>query len=471
MKKRTKCLVGVILSQAGCLAVGLWMEHQYVSSMVSHAFEETTRAELHGLADDIFDALGTQDPHALGVDAADCPEVRHTLSSLCPPGGGAMIVDHEWRMVVAAESGPPGPAARATGQRVHWTPSEATSDGSARWWGRIELEAEAHLAAVRPLEGAGGFLVVHQPLSHRAASLQTVLRSLPAASGMSFVWLCALLTIVAYLFLGRFFDEVDRDNKASAAENLRQRQNLERTRDAVIFGLAKLADSRDPETGDHLERISIYSTTLASALCRHPRYGPQVTPAFVRVIGISSALHDIGKVGIEDRILRKPGKLTPAEQTKMRKHTTIGGKCLRDLEQRLGSSNFLQMAREITFAHHERWDGTGYPNGLRREEIPLSARLVAIADVYDALSSRRIYKAALPHEECVEIIRTLAGTHFDPELVELWLSIESKFRDIAAQYTGDASSSTSPQPDDAGAQETMDQLKEALVATVVAGDR
>ena len=244
-----------------------------------------------------------------------------------------------------------------------------------------------------------------------------------------------------------------------------------RTRDAVIFGLAQLADSRDPETGDHLERISIYSTRLASALRRHPQFDTRVTPAFVRLIGISSALHDIGKVGIEDQILRKAGKLTADEVTRMQHHAAIGGECLQEIEQRLGRSNFLQMAREIAFAHHERWDGTGYPKGLAGEEIPLSARIAAIVDVYDALSSKRVYKPRIPHEECVTIIRGQAGMHFDPDLVNVWLTIEPRFREIAAQYAEVSSDTMPPDVRKGDREEEREPGSETAVSAVLAGQR
>ena len=211
-----------------------------------------------------------------------------------------------------------------------------------------------------------------------------------------------------------------------------------RTRDAVIFGLAKLAESRDPETGDHLERISLYTTRLATALRPYPKYQRIVTPTFIRLLGISSVLHDIGKVGLEDTVLLKPGRLTEAERKQMQQHTLVAGDCLKEIEQRLGASNFLQTAREIALHHHERWDGTGYPTGLAGEAIPLVARIVSIADVYDALRSKRVYKDAFPHEDCVRAIRDGAGTQFDPHLVEVFLEIESEFGAIARRFANEA---------------------------------
>eukprot|EP00913_Durusdinium_trenchii_P023303 g21881.t1 len=191
--------------------------------------------------------------------------------------------------------------------------------------------------------------------------------------------------------------------------------------------------------GHHLERISLYSTQLATELRRVPKFRNQVTSAFLQTIGISSALHDIGKVGTADAILLKPGKLTDDERLRMQSHATVGGECLRQIEQRLANSNFLQMAREIALYHHERWDGTGYPTGLSGEEIPLAARIVSIADVYDALSVQRVYKKSIPHEKCVEMICAEAGKQFDPDLVEAFRRIESQFAAIASQFAERAS--------------------------------
>ncbi len=255
-----------------------------------------------------------------------------------------------------------------------------------------------------------------------------------AIHAITFLWIAALQAVVAYLSLTRRQEVVTRRQTETERVSLQRHNDLLRTRDAVIFGLAGLADARDPETGKHLERIAAYSTRLATALARHPGYRVQITASFVKLIGISSALHDIGKVGIRDAILLKPGKFEEQERRLMQLHATIGGQCVRDIEARLGNSNFLQMAREIALCHHERWDGMGYPKRLAGEKIPLAARIVAIADVYDALSTRRVYKEAFPHEKCVEIIQDGAGQAFDPEMVAVFLELQSEFRDIAQWY-------------------------------------
>ncbi len=255
--------------------------------------------------------------------------------------------------------------------------------------------------------------------------------SLPLLRLMSFGWIIALQTAVAYLILSRECSVASHRENLAADKLLRHQNDLIRTRDAVVFGLARLAESRDPETGNHLERIALYSTLLAKAIRRSPRYRDEVSASFVQLIGISSALHDIGKVGVPDSILLKPGKLTDAERDLIQKHAEIGARCVRDIELRLGGSNFLQMARQIALSHHERWDGSGYPKRLAGESIPLAARIVAIADVYDALTVRRVYKEACSHEYSMAMIRDGSGRQFDPGLVDVFLKVHTEFRDIA----------------------------------------
>jgi response regulator RpfG family c-di-GMP phosphodiesterase len=292
-----------------------------------------------------------------------------------------------------------------------------------------------HLAVAGALNNDQGYVLVHRAVSDIKADARRIVQSFPALSGLTYVWMVALLGLLSYMVLARIHDTLEGERSRSATDTLRQSQHLVRTRDAVIFGLAKLTEYRDSDTGDHLERISVYSTTLASALRCHPKYCDEVTPAFIRLIGISAALHDIGKVGVEDRVLLKKGPLTAKERTKIERHTTIAGQCLREIEQRLGGSNFLQMARQIAMGHHEGWDGGGYPNGVAGDAIPLAARIVAVADLYDALSSKRPYKDAYSHERCIEIIREEAGKKLDPDLTDVWLSMESDFHNIARRYS------------------------------------
>ena len=256
-----------------------------------------------------------------------------------------------------------------------------------------------------------------------------------AIHAFGFLWILVPQAVVAWLMLSRVRGHQERQRQQSQEDALRTAKELLSTRDAVVFGLAKLAESRDNDTGMHLERIALYSTRLAAAMRRSAKYRDIVNANFVSNIGVSSALHDIGKVGVEDSILLKPARLTHDEHFRIQSHTQMGGECIRQIERRLGGSNFLEMAREIALYHHERWDGRGYPVGLAGEEIPLAARVVAIADVYDALRSKRVYKEAKPHDECIRIILQDAGTHFDPAIAEVFLTIQHQFREISDRFS------------------------------------
>ena len=207
-------------------------------------------------------------------------------------------------------------------------------------------------------------------------------------------------------------------------------KKLQNARAATILGLAKLAEYRDEGTGTHLERMREYAKRLAEEMAKNSRYKTIVTPDYIEDIFQSSILHDIGKVGIPDAILLKPGKLTDEEFEVIKRHTTMGGDAIGIIESRIRERSFLYMGKEIAYNHHEKWDGSGYPRGLKGKEIPLSARIVALADVYDALTSKRFYKEAYTHERSKDIIADLKGTHFDPEIVDAFLILEAEFNTI-----------------------------------------
>lgn len=212
-------------------------------------------------------------------------------------------------------------------------------------------------------------------------------------------------------------------------ENLVRQRSAEvvATRDVAIFALAKLAESRDPETGEHLERMRNYCRILADELRKGGPYRHQIGETFVEDLYQSSPLHDIGKVGISDAVLLKPGPLTPDEFEVMKQHTVIGAKALEEAVRHNSSGGFLAMAIEITRHHHERFDGRGYPDGLAGTAIPLPARIVALADVYDALTSARVYKPAFDPEVARQMIEEEDGKHFDPVIVAAFRTRYSEF--------------------------------------------
>lgn len=206
------------------------------------------------------------------------------------------------------------------------------------------------------------------------------------------------------------------------------------SRDTVIFAISKLAESRDPEIGYHLERIRHYSQVLAKTLAKSDNPPPEIDALFIDNLFLTSPLHDIGKIGIPDYILLKPTRLDDAEFAIMKTHTIIGYNTLNAAAERDVRAEYLKMSASIALSHHEKYDGTGYPEGLKGEEIPLCARIVALADVYDALVSKRVYKEAYSHAMAKSIILEGRGTHFDPMIVDAFLQCESTFIEITNRF-------------------------------------
>ena len=230
-----------------------------------------------------------------------------------------------------------------------------------------------------------------------------------------------------HLELKRYRDQLNRE----VAHRTKQ---LQLVQSVMIESLGTLAEYRDPETGGHIKRTQNYVKALATYLQKNERFREQLTDEYIELLYESAPLHDIGKVGITDSILLKPGKLTDEEFREMKKHAKFGSDVLGKAEIVLGTDSFIRLAKEIALNHQEKWDGSGYPNGLLGEQIPLSGRLMALADVYDALISKRVYKQPFTHEKAMRIITSESGSHFDPDIVDAFVAMESTFRNIALQY-------------------------------------
>ncbi len=225
-------------------------------------------------------------------------------------------------------------------------------------------------------------------------------------------------------------------NAALEAEVARRMEENELIQAASIRALAHLAETRDPETGNHILRTQGYVRLLALKLQHHPRFAETLNDSYIKMLADSAPLHDIGKVGIPDSILQKPGKLTPEEWEIMKTHSKLGSDAIEQAESDIARPvDFLALAKEVAHWHHERWDGRGYPDGLIAEGIPISARLMTIADVFDALISKRVYKDAMPIEKVREIIASERGKQFDPDATDSFLASFSEFAAIAEQYS------------------------------------
>jgi len=225
------------------------------------------------------------------------------------------------------------------------------------------------------------------------------------------------------------------------------------SRDLMIFSLARLAESRDPDTGAHLERMQEYCRLLADQLSGHERFRDTIDGEYVQLLHLTSPLHDIGKVGIPDSVLLKPGRLNQEEFEIMKRHTVIGGETLDAAVRAHPEARFLQMARDVAWTHHERFDGSGYPLGLCGREIPVCGRIVALADAYDALTTQRVYKPAFSHEKAKKIILEGTGTQFDPDVVEAFLQREHDFVTVSRRFAEQDAYALEPDDSKAGIRE------------------
>ena len=244
-----------------------------------------------------------------------------------------------------------------------------------------------------------------------------------------------LARIKTQLAMKRVHDFLRDQNQFLETEVALRVREIAALQDVTIHAMASLAETRDSETGNHIRRTSHYVKALAERLRTHPRFAGFLTEKTIELLFKSAPLHDIGKIGIPDRILLKPGRFEPHEMEIMKTHTTLGRDAILAAERELGIEvDFLKYAKEIAYGHQEKWDGSGYPQGLAGDAIPISARLMAVADVYDALISRRVYKEGMSHEAAVAIIAAGRGTHFDADMVDAFLAIQQQFVDIAQRY-------------------------------------
>jgi response regulator RpfG family c-di-GMP phosphodiesterase len=317
----------------------------------------------------------------------------------------------------------------------------ASANGSRAVSGSLGVGSAVEVISVARLASLDGILLVHQS---EAATRQAIAALMTPIKGIGLVVgvvLIVLSTKVSIAILRRYENRLAEINENLESLVQARTRSLMRTRDAIIFGLAKLSESRDSDTGEHLDRIRFYSTELTVSLAS---FDESVSPELIQTIGLASSLHDIGKVGVPDAVLLKPGKLDQDERRQIEVHPQVGEQCLGAIQERLGEDGFLSLAKEICAYHHEKWDGTGYPYGLAGEQIPLSARIVALADVYDALRASRPYKEPMSHPKAREVILAGVGTHFDPKVVEAFLRCEAVFERSCAGWSLEKSCSSQP---------------------------
>ncbi|MEM7227883.1 MAG: HD domain-containing phosphohydrolase [Planctomycetota bacterium] len=430
-------LVGLVAAgQLVILLVGSVWLISWLDATISDAVRDRVLLIASSEVDRLATAIDQLDLESADPESADGNRLQAFLDNYVPPRGGSVYLVH-------AEDGTPiglqawrdrGLTDLVVQHAGSEQPMLALGRGTMADSGVVNADDTDWFIATRVLNDVDArLLFVHRERDVRA-DVAPVIGTMRAVT-----FLIAGVVVLSSIVLTTIIMRRYENRLAHVNSNLHKLVDMRtrallKSRSAVIEGLAKLAESRDDETGQHLERIKKYVRVLGEHLAvAHP----EVTPEFVDTMEETSALHDIGKVGIPDAVLLSTGKLSADERTIIEKHPLIGGDTILAVRRQWGDDEFLVTACEIIFAHHERWDGAGYPFGLAGDMIPIAARVVALADVYDALTSRRSYKDALSHDDARDIILQGAGSHFDPDVVAAFEARDDDFRRIRDRYAKD----------------------------------
>ncbi len=417
-------IASVIAVQAVVLAVG-WLlvygaTHERVAAGVSETLLEYNRL----VAAQVQDAIGPLPERRDASDPAWRRAQRVVSDARLANGGFVCILDKDGRPISHPQIDSPFFVDTSLDERTFThTDGAPLTLGMARGIGQaggvVDMGIDGrHYVFLRQDSATGSSVLVHQPVSGLSGAVASVTAGMLVRAAL----VGGLVVGVSAASLGVLLRRHTRAMRAWTAELERQvavrTMDVRRSREAIVLALAKVTEYRDNETGRHVERIGETSRLLAQRLIG---VCPEIDAAWVERLALASTLHDIGKVAVPDAVLRKPGPLTPEEAAQIRRHPTVGADTLIAVHRELEKDPLVAMAVEICLYHHERWDGTGYPVGLRGEEIPLSARIVAVADVFDALLSARAYKPPMPLDRAVGMIRAAAGAHFDPAVVDALL--------------------------------------------------
>ncbi|MEM1354604.1 MAG: HD-GYP domain-containing protein [Planctomycetota bacterium] len=448
--KRKRWLVAGLLTVEAVMFliggfIGLRIVREQMASMIGEQVKTDNARYAEGLAG-VIEAMGVDDAT---YGSRDWQRMQGAVEGLeMPAGGFACILNASDQVVCHPEldadvSKNEGSSLlyAELGSHLSKLNEIAGTDGQTKVGESYFLADGVHYIATREITGTNGHrLLVHQP----AAGLVTVSDAITTPLMLTFIVVglsvMALTAAGSYVVANRYEHALEVINAGLEGEVAERTAKHTAARNALIFGLAKLADSRDPETGAHLERLCAFSELIANQLQRDGKH-PEATDEWVRELRLAAALHDIGKVGVADCALRKPGKLNAEERAEIERHPQIAADTLLGIYDKMGDDTLIASSVQVALYHHEKWDGSGYPFKLAGENIPLAARIVAIADVYDALTSKRVYKDAMPHEKVCQILNEDAGTHFDPAVVQAFNQVADQFAQIKREMSNDPSRS------------------------------
>jgi response regulator RpfG family c-di-GMP phosphodiesterase len=443
IKQRRLLVLLLIIGQLSCMVFGV----AWATGWLSYSFDSLVRnrvlAEGRSIAGEIAAEAATLETQQQGLEVgtkgwkhlqAACEKMEVPYDGfvvLFRRDSGAMVCHPSLPTDPALLEQFPGRAAIEMSDTVLplLAAIERASDtGRLAVHGLVEVDGTLHTVTACTTPSSNLVAAVHQPETSIDRSIAQLVQPVFQVGYALTAFILGATSILTVFLVNRYEHSLASTNARLEEEVERRTESLLRTRNAVVFGLARLAESRDSDTGRHLERIRSYVTVLATELAH--RY-PHIDHQYVADLAVASSLHDIGKVGVPDAVLLKPGKLTASERSAMQLHTELGSECLAAIQEQLATDDFLGLAQQIAASHHEHWDGNGYPKGLKRKDIPLAARIVALADVYDALTSVRPYKEAVSHEDARNWIASRRATQFDPEVVEAFLVRERDFQKVA----------------------------------------
>jgi response regulator RpfG family c-di-GMP phosphodiesterase len=446
-RRKRAGLIGAILAlQAGVIGLGGYITLREAQRTLSTRVEETAANDNARSCSNFAGLLRSEVSEPFSFGSAEWERVQARVETFEVVSGGQLVVLDAHGRVLCHPQLRSNPGLRtldisaqvlqlASGEMMEMSrlsPYEVTTGVSESLSGRASV-------AVLSVPELGVKVVVHQPEASLSAARARVNEVVLLWVGASGVVLLGVSLVGSSVIMRRYDSALERMNKQLEAQVERRTRAGLAIRNGLIFGLAKLADYRDTDTGRHLERICRYCTLLAEELRTSGMKagGAVIDAPWIERLRLASSMHDIGKVGIHDSILLKPGRLTPDERRQMEMHPVIGADTLIAIRRHVGHDDLLDMGIEVTLSHHEHWDGTGYPFGLVGEQIPIAARIVALADMYDALTSKRVYKRAYGHDEAVKMIAACAGTKFDPRVVEAFERVQARFNDIRSEMLPD----------------------------------
>lgn len=431
LQRSTAVITCFVVLQAAVLAIGWFTVYNATHESIVRSVDEVIIDNNRRVAQSLVDAIGVL-PRRFDPENEAWQRAQQLVENVDFGSGGFACILDESGNIACHPDIRKNPSLRGLNLAEHLV--KPTGTDRARPIGEIGLDSlengvadfainGKHYIATQTLTASGARLLVHQPVSGLSAAESQVTAGLLLRMGIAGTPILLLTAGIGIMFIRGHSRAVRRWNSDLEATVEERTLRLRKSQRAIVTALATLADYRDNETGQHVVRISRYTTLLAKQMqdsCA------EIDETWIKRLRLASMLHDIGKVGIPDAILRKPGKLTAQEFAAIKAHPNFGADTLIKVHHEVDSDPLIQMAVEISLYHHERWDGSGYPIGISGQDIPLSARITAVADVFDALMSPRVYKPAMPIEQVREIILESSGSHFDPAVVEAYTAVEDE---------------------------------------------